>query len=514
MKQLVLLVILILAAQLCAIDTPAWAWAERFGGSDWDTANGLSVDRYGSSYVCGGFTGSASFGGITLTDTGDACLYVAKFDAEGDCVWASKPDGNVLSEAYAIITDGSQNSYVTGFYFETISFGATTLTCDSSGLFIAKLGPAGNWLWAVQPGTTNWINAYGIASDFTGGLYLTGNFSGSATFGAETLTSAGQSDVFAAKLDTAGNWIWARRAGGTGQEESLGIAVRSMGSCVISGQFNDSAAFGSTTLTSSGGSDAFVASLSTAGAWQWAKKAGGTDYDNCRNVCLDFDDNVCCTGVFSGSAAFGATTLTSTGSTDLFAAKLDPAGNWLWAVNPGTGNWAQGTDICVNRASEIFVTGNVAGTNGMPTILAAKLDPDGAWLWTMDMPASTGERCGYAIATDGDGNVLLAGNFWGSENFAGTILTSAGFTDGFLAQITNLDSPELSIEAAGGHPLLGWQNYNAPNIRVRVYGHSHPYASSHWDLLGSTYERSFAYTGPESYLFFKATAEQVVPNRP
>ncbi len=514
MKQLALLVILIFAAQLCAIDTPAWAWAESYGGSGLDYADALALDRYGCSYVCGGFSGSANFGGITLTDTSDGCLYVAKFDAEGECVWANKPSGNVGSEAYAIATDGSQNSYITGFYTETVTFGSTTLNCTESGVFVAKLSPAGNWLWAVQPGMTGWVNAYGIACDLVGGIYLSGNFTNTATFGSETLTSAGQSDVFAAKLDTEGNWIWARRAGGTNWEESLGIAVKSMGSCVISGQFNDSASFGSTTLTSSGGSDAFVASLSTTGVWQWAKKAGGTNFDACRSVCLDFDDNVCVTGVFSGSAAFGATTLSSVGSTDLYVAKLDPAGNWLWAVNPATGNWAEGKDVCVNRASEIFITGNIAGTNGIPTLLAAKVDTDGDWLWTMDMPSNLGERCGYGIGSDGDGNVLLAGNFSDSEYFAGTTLTSAGWTDGFLAKITNLDSPELSIETAGGHPVLGWQEYGAPDVLVHVYGHSNPYATSHWNLLGSTYERTFDYTGPESCLFFKATAEQVPPAQP
>lgn len=507
MKHCFTLVILILAAQLGALDNPVWAWAQRFGGSDWETTNAISAGRYGTSYVCGSFVGSASFGAVTLTDDGDACLYVAKYDANGVCAWASKPGENSLSEAYGIAADGSGNSYIIGYYYESAAFGSTILNCAEASLFVAKLGPAGNWLWAVQPSATGFTAGYGIACDFTGGLYICGNFTNTATFGADTLTSAGQFDVFAAKLDTAGNWIWARRAGGTSTEEGLGVAVISMGSCVISGHFAGSAAFGATTLTSSGGIDAFVASLSTGGAWQWAKKAGGTGNDNCQSVCLDFHDNVCCTGNFSGSASFGATTLSCPGSEDIFVAKLDPAGNWLWAVNRGSGGWAGGMDICVDRANTIFVTGS-AGATGIPSsVLVAQLDENGGWTWSMDVQGSFGELCGYGIAADNDGNILMAGTFTDLLSFGGTTLSSAGGPDGFLAKLTELGIPEVSIQLVGGHPFLSWQPM-PPGLLFRVYGNADPCAPSHWELLGSTYERTYTYSGPEDCLFFRVTAEQ------
>mgnify|MGYP002682318742 CR=1 FL=1 len=121
-----------------------------------------------------------------------------------------------------------------------------------------------DWIWANQAGGTDLDWGESIAVDDNGNSYVTGRFYGSATFGTTTLTGSGDSDIFVAKLDINGNWLWAKQAGGTSNDIGIGIDVDDNGNSYITGGFIDIATFGTTTLTSSGYYDIFVAKLGEA----------------------------------------------------------------------------------------------------------------------------------------------------------------------------------------------------------------------------------------------------------
>jgi len=194
-----------------------------------------------------------------------------------------------------------------------------------SDIFVAKLDINGNWLWAKQAGGTSGDSGNGIAVDANGNSYITGGFKESATFGTTTLTSSGyyDYDIFVPKLDIDGNWLWAKQAGGTGDEGSNSIAVDANGNSYITSGFEESVNFGTTTLTSSGYLDIFVAKIDHNGNWLWAKQAGGAIDDCGYGIALDANGNSYVTGVFMESANFGTTTLTSSGDRDIFVAKLE-----------------------------------------------------------------------------------------------------------------------------------------------------------------------------------------------
>jgi hypothetical protein len=115
----------------------------------------------------------------------------------------------------------------------------------------------GNFLWAKRAGGTSGGKGWGIAVDSSGNTYITGNFSGTAEFGATTLTSAGGGDIYVAKVDSGGNFLWAKHVGGTRHDSGNGIAVDSSGKPYITGEFQG-AVFGATTLTSAGSYDVFI----------------------------------------------------------------------------------------------------------------------------------------------------------------------------------------------------------------------------------------------------------------
>ena len=422
-------------------------WAKRAGGTSSDSGAGIALDGAGNSYVTGAFIGSATFGPgetneTTLTSAGDDDIFVAKYDASGDLVWAKRAGGTGFDAGIGIAVDGSGNSYVTGFFQGSATFGPgetneTTLT--SAGfidIFVAKYDASGDLVWAKQAAGSRGATTdfgQGIAVDGAGNSYITGRFQGSAAFGAgetneTTLTSAGISDIFVAKYDASGDLVWAKRAGGTSRDSGEGIAVDGSGHSYVTGYFEDSATFGpgetnETTLTGAGDRDIFVAKYDASGDLVWANRAGGTSFDGGgQGIAVDGAGNSYITGRFQGSAAFSAgetneTTLTSAGISDIFVAKYDASGDLLWANRAGGTSTDFGSGIAADGAGNSYVTGGFADsatfgpgeTNettltgaGGNDIFVAKYDASGA-LVRAKRAGGTSSDGGQGIAVDDSG---------------------------------------------------------------------------------------------------------------
>ena len=196
---------------------------------------------------------------------------------------------------------------------------------------------SGNWLWATKAGGTSNDYGYSIALDDVGNTYVTGFFQGTATFGSTTITSSGFSDIFVAKMDTNGNWLWAKNGGGTSDDSASSITLDDYGNTYLTGRFQGAATFGSATLTSSGDIDIFVAKMDVNGNWLWATKAGGIDYDEGESISLDNAGNAHVTGYFTDTATFGSTSLTSSGNQNIFVAKLKTDFSANFTVNDTSG---------------------------------------------------------------------------------------------------------------------------------------------------------------------------------
>jgi len=305
-----------------------WQWAKSAGGTNLDHGAGIATDSSRNCYITGGFRDSALFGATTLVSQGIYDVFVAKLDTNGNWQWAKQAGGTGSDAGISIAVDGSGNCYITGDFQGSALFGTTTLVSQGSvDVFVAKLDTNGNWQWAVSAGGTNIVDdEVGISVDGVGNCYITGHFEGSALFGTTTLVSQGYDDVFVAKLNTNGNWQWATQGGGPNFDYGYGVFVDGSGNCYITGHFYGSALFGTTTLVSQGILDVFVAKLNTNGNWQWATQGGGTGYDYGYDVSVDGSGNCYITGSFEGSALFG-TTLVSQGNLDVFVAKLSDGSN-------------------------------------------------------------------------------------------------------------------------------------------------------------------------------------------
>ncbi|MDP8269445.1 MAG: SBBP repeat-containing protein [Candidatus Tenebribacter davisii] len=321
-KALVGLIFIIFTITLSAQE-PEWQWASQAGGSSVDVGESITIDDDGNSYVTGIFSETAPFGFYSLTSSGSYDIFVAKMDANGNWLWATKAGGSGSDYGDSIAIDGDGNSYVTGSFEETATFGSYSLTSSGSAdIFVAKMDANGNWLWVTKAGGSSCDDSYGITIDSNGSSYVTGRFGGTATFGSYSLTSSGSADIFVAKMDVNGNWLWATQAGGSGFDFGESIAIDGDGNSYITGNFSATATFGSYSLTSSGSADIFVAKMDANGNWLWVTKAGGSSWDDSYGITIDSNGSSYVTGDFSATATFGSYSLTSSGSADIFVAKL------------------------------------------------------------------------------------------------------------------------------------------------------------------------------------------------
>jgi len=183
------------------------SWAESFGGTSQDRGNGIAVDASGSSYTTGFFEGTMTVGNTTLTSAGSRDMFMIKLDPDGNPVWAQSFGGTSFDQGNGIAVDASGSSYTTGSFQGTMMVGNTTLisSADSGDLFMIKLDPDGNPVWAQSFGATEYDVGYSITVDASGSSYTTGLFGGTMTVGNTTLTSAGSGDIFMIKLDPDGN---------------------------------------------------------------------------------------------------------------------------------------------------------------------------------------------------------------------------------------------------------------------------------------------------------------------
>ncbi|MBW6513273.1 MAG: SBBP repeat-containing protein [Candidatus Syntrophosphaera sp.] len=401
---------------------------------------------------------------LTLTLCILAVLLAAQSTPEW--VWALQAGGTGYELGQDICRDAEGNLYVIGSFTDTANFGPDILTSQGGyDVFISKLDPEGNWLWTIRAGGSDQDHGNGIIADPAGNVLVIGSFRATAVFGSTTLVSQGQEDIFVAKLDAGGNWLWAKRAGSADFEFAESIAADANGNCYISGAFSSGADFGGTVLDSAGGRDIFVAKLDAGGNWLWARRAGGSGGDNAQAVTVDPDGNALITGSFRTNADFGSTTLICIGFTDIFVAKLDLAGNWLWVVQAGGTHYDEGWDLVTDSAGNVYFTGYYAADavfgpynlpcEGISDSFVARLDADGNWLG-VERISGSGDVYTYGIFRDSGGAIYLTGEFALTAVFGPHTLESMGSSDVFAAKLSADGNWLWAIPASCPNWATGW----------------------------------------------------------
>ena len=263
---------------------------------------------------------------------------------------------------------------------------------------------------------------------------------------------------------------WVELAGGSAPgtietDRAIGIASDGSNFVYVSGSFRGQAQFGTTTITSAGDTDAFLARYRTDGKLDWVRAIGGPGPDDGFDVKTDGNGTVCTTGDFVETADFGGVSLTSHGGRDVFVACFSRSGALKWARHGGStralsnANWNDyGTDVAIGTDGAVYVTGEFGGTAKFDGIsvtsygysdgFLAKYDADGYVLWVKRIGGPY-EDDGNALAVDPNGDLILTGLFTGSADFGSDRLHSVGAWDIYVSKWSP-DGNVIWAKRAGG----------------------------------------------------------------
>ena len=256
-------------------------WAKQMGSGGVDNGQSIKVDGNGNVYTIGYFNGTVDFdpgpGTYNLASAGSADIFIIKLDALGNFVWAIQIGGALSDNGLGLILDGSNNVYATGNFNGSMDFdpgpGTYSMTSSVLDVFILKLDANGNFIWAKQLGGLGSSNESGFAItiDVNSNIYTTGYFTGVCDFdpgvGTYTLSAVLGRDIFISKLNSSGNFVWAKQFGGLSDEFANSVSVDVTGYVYTTGYFFGTVDFdpgaGSFNLTSAsvGYEDIFISKL-------------------------------------------------------------------------------------------------------------------------------------------------------------------------------------------------------------------------------------------------------------
>jgi hypothetical protein len=413
-----------------------------------------------------------------------------------------------LSTAENTVLDKDANTYTVGNFGGIIDFdpGPGIFNFISKGLgdcYITKLNANGNFVWAKQIGEYG-NNATGvhhsIAIDKNNNIYIIGTFTGTVDFDPGNdifnLTQKSNfSDVFIVKLNTDGNFIWAKSFGSADQTwlHKMCIAVDDQQNIYAAGHLNGTGDFNPGNavfnLTSVGEEDIFVSKLDINGNFLWAKRMGGLDDEAAISIALDKQGNVYTTGHFWKIADFNPAdgfenifAMSPKGISDVFISKLDKNGNFVWAKQlGGSGNGKMHSNALTTDANgNVLVTGYFWNTvdvdpgvneflistpsNQISEAFICKITTNGDFDWATHLQGNIKPT---SITTDAMGDVYTTGFFWHTADFFPGRpvfnMTSNGGADIFISKLNSKGNFVFAKKIGGPEADVG----NCINLDVQ-----------------------------------------------
>ena len=504
-------------------------WAAQIASTVADVGRGVATDTSGNVFVTGSYGAaltlynSSGVSNAALPFSAGTDVFVAKYSSTGSVLWAAQIGGTGADVGRGISTDTSGNVFVTGYY------GAALTLYNSSGVsnaalpftggsdcFIAKYSSAGAVLWAAQiTGTTTSADAgYGIATDSSGNVFVTGSYGAALTLynssgvSNASLPFAGSLDCFIAKYSSAGSVLWAAQIGGTGGDIGNGIATDTSGNVFVTGQYGaaltlyNSSGVSNAALPFTGGNDCFIAKYSSAGAVLWAAQIAGptTSGEGGNAIATDPSGNVFVTGNFGNALtlynANGTVGGTVNGSgSGCFVVKYSSAGTVVWGtkIYGGSSTVAVGNGIATDLSGNSFVTGyysgqalffnNAAGpySGGSATTpngtdgFIGKYSPDGYTISNSSNFASSNILVS-ATYSPASGSFLSFVNGFPQSNRSGTTLATTGI---YVGGPSNYFSGSISEVLIFGATLTDTQRQSVEGYLSRKWGIGSSLISTH-----------------------------------
>lgn len=409
--------------------------------------NAVCTDTSGSVYNVGTFTGNITVVGspsLSASSSSVGSAFLCKRNAAGVTQWGRAFSGSVVGTGNAVTCDPWGNVYFVGDYSGSINYwngSSITISSTSRHLYVAKVNSQGAFLWikglnsSLYNGTSE---GFAVMCDAVGGVYIGGCFTGTVDFnpatGVNTKASAGSSDGFILKLDTAGTYQWCYKTGNyTGQDCVMSLSQPNSGGYLYyAGYYNTSGTFkalsGSVDKSNgSSGQGNFILSTNWSQALSIVCDTSGSFFTGSYYV----------VGFFTGTADFNPSglgySLTAVGGRDIFIAKYNALSHLVWAKSMGSTQSDEGKGIGMDSQGNIWITGYFEyltdfdpgpGTatlttytlSGTPDVFLAKYDPNGNYQWVGKMGGVQDDR-GRGIFIDDLDNIYSTGTYMNIPDF-------------------------------------------------------------------------------------------------
>jgi hypothetical protein len=365
-------------AKMEKVASQSMVFLKALGGSNYEESWGLIKTQDGG-YVMTGYT--LSFGTMTMHD-----VILTKIDSSGNLLWTKTLGGNGpfdIGKSVIQATDG-------GF----VIVGATnSFSLGSVDVLIAKFDSSGNYLWTRTFGGSGDDQGSSIVQTEDGGYMVTGF--------TKSYSAGGDSDMFLAKCDDSGNLIWMKTLGGTKEDSGRQIIRTKDGAYMVLGVTKS--------FSAGGDNDVFLAKFDASGNLLWMKTFGGTNEDLSATILQAQDE---------GYVVAGWTNSFNLVNKEIFIAKFDSSGNFLWmrAIGMGTDDW--GGYVVETNDGGYAIAGQTKHPWGPPYtyFLLSRFDSSGNHLWTSTL-GKKGWACWVkSFAYCPDGGFLMGGETqgWGA----------------------------------------------------------------------------------------------------
>ncbi len=407
-------------------------------GQDGSKIFELTADAAGNAYTTGQAVNMTNFGNGYVLDgapNGTRSHYVWKIDPLGVTAWAVIMPSSGLDVRSSLIEVGGSDNVVTAGYVPeggAIDFdpGPAVEQLTGTGVqdtFIHKLDGNGTLVW-VKTFVGGDNRPFELKIDAAGNVYVQGSYQDTVDFdpGPDVfnLSSPGVESSYLAKLDPAGNLLWA-------VDGIFGhLWFLANGDLAVGGRFSGTVDLdpgpGVSSHTASGAGDGFVMRLTSSGDFVWAQVFPSTPGSevSINDIVADATDSLYLgfyfTGAFDADPGPGVSTLTSAGQQDFAVVKLTDAGDFLWGAAAGGTAYDNVHDLVANRSGGVTAFGTFQSPDvdfdpgtGTHLLTAHGLD---SYLWqlsaTGDLAAVGHIPCGSGLqgATNGAGALYFAGS--------------------------------------------------------------------------------------------------------
>ncbi len=288
-------------------------------------------------------------------------IFLSKHELNGNVIWAKNIHGNILSISEDLDIDTENNIYITGYFFDTLQVDNFQLIAksDEGDLFVIKIDNDGNIVWMQQSGIDGIMRATTLKVDHNNDIIIAGQFKGKAIFNTDTIqTNTADHDIFIAKLNADGNFIWGKKIGGVLEDDFADFDIDNQGNIYLLGHFIGvlSSYTGFEIQTEGFNQNVYVIQLNPQGEVQWGKSLGGTNNDFATSIDVE-NNKIIVTGYFQGNSQWDNYSIFSQGNFDTYISIFENDGTLLNIFSLGGENFVLSRKIKYLSSGEIIIAG-------------------------------------------------------------------------------------------------------------------------------------------------------------